>query len=139
MTGWTDRRDRDEFMMFVESIVVRRRMDRHPEVLEAASPIARVRPARGDALAKRLELHHIRLKTLPLTFGIPFVLTIRWSAASPRDMYSERRSFAAHPQLHTARFRRLPPSVSRPDTKDPRHAERAGVSATARAERLTPR
>jgi 1-acyl-sn-glycerol-3-phosphate acyltransferase len=31
--------------------------------------------ARGDALAKRLGLHRIRLKALPLTFGVPFGLT----------------------------------------------------------------
>ena len=31
--------------------------------------------ARGDALAKRLALHRIRLKALPLTFGVPFGLT----------------------------------------------------------------
>jgi 1-acyl-sn-glycerol-3-phosphate acyltransferase len=31
--------------------------------------------ARGDALAKRLGLHRIRLKALPLTFGFPFGLT----------------------------------------------------------------
>ena len=31
--------------------------------------------ARGDGLAKRLGLHRIRLKALPLTFGVPFGLT----------------------------------------------------------------
>ena len=31
--------------------------------------------ARGDALAKRLGLHRIRFKALPLTFGLPFGLT----------------------------------------------------------------
>ena len=31
--------------------------------------------ARGDALAKRLGLHRIRFKALPLTFGVPFGLT----------------------------------------------------------------
>lgn len=31
--------------------------------------------ARGDALAKRLGLNRIRLKALPLTFGLPFGLT----------------------------------------------------------------
>jgi 1-acyl-sn-glycerol-3-phosphate acyltransferase len=31
--------------------------------------------ARGDALAKRLGLHRLRFKALPLTFGLPFGLT----------------------------------------------------------------
>jgi len=31
--------------------------------------------ARGDGLARRLGLHKIRLKALPLTFGVPFGLT----------------------------------------------------------------
>lgn len=31
--------------------------------------------ARGDSLARRLGLHHIRFKALPLTFGVPFGLT----------------------------------------------------------------
>jgi 1-acyl-sn-glycerol-3-phosphate acyltransferase len=31
--------------------------------------------ARGDGLAKRLGLHRIRFKALPLTFGFPFGLT----------------------------------------------------------------
>ncbi|BBZ31101.1 glycerol acyltransferase [Mycolicibacterium madagascariense] len=31
--------------------------------------------ARGDRVAKRLGLHRIRLKALPLTFGVPFGLT----------------------------------------------------------------
>jgi 1-acyl-sn-glycerol-3-phosphate acyltransferase len=31
--------------------------------------------ARGDALAKRLGLHRLRFKALPLTFGVPFGLT----------------------------------------------------------------
>jgi 1-acyl-sn-glycerol-3-phosphate acyltransferase len=32
--------------------------------------------ARGDSLAKRLGLHRIRFKALPLTFGVPFGLTM---------------------------------------------------------------
>jgi acetyl esterase/lipase len=41
---WTDRstRDRDEFVGFLESVVVRKSMQRHREVFENASPITRV-------------------------------------------------------------------------------------------------
>ena len=41
---WTDRstRDRDEFVGFLESVVVRKSVERHREVFENASPITRV-------------------------------------------------------------------------------------------------
>jgi acetyl esterase/lipase len=43
---WQDRStpERVRFVDFLERVVVRRRIDRHPEVFRAASPIARVRP-----------------------------------------------------------------------------------------------
>jgi acetyl esterase/lipase len=43
---WMDRstRDRDEFVRFIETIVVRGTMERHHDVFERASPIARVHP-----------------------------------------------------------------------------------------------
>ena len=41
---WTDRctRERDEFVGFLESVVVRKSMERHRDVFENASPIARI-------------------------------------------------------------------------------------------------
>jgi len=43
---WTDRgtRDRDEFVGFLERVVVRKSMERHRDVFENASPIARIHP-----------------------------------------------------------------------------------------------
>jgi acetyl esterase/lipase len=43
---WADRStpEREEFVDFLERVVVRHRIDKHPEIFQAASPIARVRP-----------------------------------------------------------------------------------------------
>jgi acetyl esterase/lipase len=43
---WIDRstRERDQFVRFIEKIVVRRSTERHHDVFESASPLARVHP-----------------------------------------------------------------------------------------------
>jgi acetyl esterase/lipase len=43
---WEDRStvERDRFVDFLERVVVKRRIDRHPDVFRAASPIARIHP-----------------------------------------------------------------------------------------------
>ena len=43
---WEDRStvERDRFVDFLERVVVKRRIDRHPEVFRDASPIARIHP-----------------------------------------------------------------------------------------------
>jgi acetyl esterase/lipase len=43
---WVDRstRERDQFVRFIEKIVVRRSIERHHDVFESASPLARVHP-----------------------------------------------------------------------------------------------
>jgi acetyl esterase/lipase len=72
-------RDRDEFMRFIENIVVRKQMDRHPEVFEGASPIARVRPDAPPFLAVHGDDDHV----IPVGEARAFVDRLRSVSQSP--------------------------------------------------------
>jgi acetyl esterase/lipase len=72
---WTDRstRDRDEFVGFLESVVVRKSMERHREVFENASPITRIT---ADA-PPFLVIHGDSDRVIPVQEARAFVTQLR--------------------------------------------------------------
>jgi acetyl esterase/lipase len=72
---WMDRstRDRDEFVRFIEKIVVRRAVDHHRDVFESASPIARVHPDAPPFLVIHGDSDHV----IPVQEARAFVNRLR--------------------------------------------------------------
>jgi acetyl esterase/lipase len=72
---WTDRstRDRDEFVGFLESVVVRKSMERHRDVFENASPITRIHADAPPFLA----IHGDSDRVIPVREARDFVTQLR--------------------------------------------------------------
>jgi acetyl esterase/lipase len=72
---WEDRSttERQQFVDFLERVVVRRRIDRHPEVFRDASPIARVHPDAPPFLV----IHGSGDKVIPVEQARSFVERLR--------------------------------------------------------------
>ena len=77
---WADRstRERDEFVGFLERIVVRKRLATHPQIFEQASPIARVRPDAPPFLV----VHGSADSVIPVAQARAFVERLRGVSAS---------------------------------------------------------
>jgi dipeptidyl aminopeptidase/acylaminoacyl peptidase len=72
---WTDRttRDSDEFVGFLERVVVRKTMERHSEVFENASPITRTHPDAPPFLVIHGDSDHV----IPVQEARAFVTQLR--------------------------------------------------------------
>ena len=72
---WEDRStvEREQFVDFLERVVVKRRIDRHPEVFRSASPIARVHPDAPPFLV----IHGSSDKVIPVEQARSFVERLR--------------------------------------------------------------
>src|SRR5271163_1549969 len=72
---WEDRStpERDRFVDFLEQVVVKRKIDRHPEVFRNASPIARVNPDAPPFLV----IHGSSDKVIPVDQARSFVERLR--------------------------------------------------------------
>lgn len=77
---WEDRStvERERFVEFLERIVVKRRIERHPEVFRAASPIARVHTNAPPFLV----IHGSRDNVIPVAQARSFVERLRAVSAS---------------------------------------------------------
>jgi acetyl esterase/lipase len=84
---WMDRstRDRDEFMRFIEQIVVRKRMDQRPEIFEGASPIARTHADAPPFLVVHGQDDHV----IPVEEARAFATRLRAPSRAP-DGYHEK-------------------------------------------------
>jgi acetyl esterase/lipase len=73
---WEDRStvERARFVDFLERVVVRRRIDRHPEVFRDASPIARIHPDAPPFLV----IHGSNDTVIPVAQARSFVERLRW-------------------------------------------------------------
>jgi acetyl esterase/lipase len=72
---WIDRstRERDQFVRFIEKIVVRRSIERHHDVFESASPLARVHPDAPPFLVIHGDSDHV----IPVSEAHAFVDRLR--------------------------------------------------------------
>jgi acetyl esterase/lipase len=72
---WEDRStvERDRFVDFLERVVVKRRIDRHPEVFRNASPIARIHPEAPPFLV----IHGSNDTVIPVAQARSFVERLR--------------------------------------------------------------
>jgi acetyl esterase/lipase len=72
---WVDRstRERDQFVRFIEKIVVRRSIERHHDVFESASPLARVHPDAPPFLVIHGDSDHV----IPVSEAHAFVDRLR--------------------------------------------------------------
>lgn len=78
---WIDRstRERDDFIRFLERIVVRKRVSRDPDVFRNASPIARVRPDAPPFLV----VHGTGDSVIPVAQARAFVDALRATSKAP--------------------------------------------------------
>ncbi|MET0701071.1 MAG: alpha/beta hydrolase [Mycobacterium sp.] len=78
---WIDRstRERDDFVRFLERIVVRKRVSRDPDVFRNASPIARVRPDAPPFLV----VHGTGDSVIPVAQARAFVDALRATSKAP--------------------------------------------------------